>query len=1110
MVFNEAMKTPTGVLYVRYATGTNNVFEVVNGSELTVSADMKTISFMMKNVPVEQTEFYVDLTDLVLKDASDNAWTNTLGTSWDFIIKDQTPPAVLTIVPADNATGVVINANVVITFTEGVFKAPDATAFTATTIKDVIALKDPAGASVAYTATLTTVNPDNGVVTVTIDPTNDLKSETKYTVTISPVVDVLKNVSGTITKAFTTKDMTAPYVTMWKPDMLTEFNPKTGVVTVTFNEPVYDDVVYTTEGNKVLVEIIPANIPDFFTYNIGTLVRDANGKITSWTPGTAVGFTGTISTDKKVMTLTPVSTALPLASEAWYGVFLKPGVIEDAAENDNLVDTTIFRIEDHIKPWVASYGYSPVGATAQNAKMTITFNEKVAVGSGNIYVRNYANGEVIETITINSTTATIDEATGKVVTIKHVDFPEAMNFYVTADAGVITDASTNKNPWDGIAIDAIETWRFSTADAVNPEVPVGGLYPAPGAVNTALNTVISVTFDKEIQLNSDAVLRWIVIYNEDWTPSQVIEVNSTNVELKPITSPVYLANRVISIKHANLQPNKKYYVRVPEGSVVDLAGNKFAGIMDDSWYFSTEDSGAPLLVSLNPADNSTAVDNKTNLVMTFNRSILANAAGMIKLYKEQTGSLGQLIETIDPTSTSVTINEKVATIVLADDLEYETGYYVIVEAGAFTNTAAEKLPFAGITTTQGWNFKVEKLVCDPISVVITEGDQMECTAEVNLSVETVGDYTLTLNGDTIMAGDTVLASGSYTVIAYSADGDCKDEKMFDVGSDPVVRNVTVDAYLDEPVHFMDEESGIDTMLIAGVHTMMYDYMDCERTLIVTVVEGIRTPSIAEIQGDADSSPLEGLAVKIMTATVTAVAPGEGFFIQDANAAWSGIWVEFSKASFEGIQIGNGVSVVGVVAEVANVTSIVDATMEFVPPMLEVSPIILTENAETLAEMYESVLVKFEGARATAADAGNGEWNIYYEEGKNIVVNDWLFDSNPVADHYYDVTGVVNGRLDNYKVEPRIESDVKDLTLTDIDPELANAFKVYPNPFNDRITIDNSEKLTRVVISNIAGQRVIDIEYPTREIRTANLVSGIYVISLYTESGVAKTERMIKR
>jgi hypothetical protein len=904
--------------------------------------------------------------------------------------------------------------------------------------------------------------------------------------------------------------MTAPYVTMWNPDMLTEFNPKTGVVTVTFNEPVYDDVVYTTEGNKVLVEIIPANIPDFFTYNAGTLVRDANGKITSWTPGTAVGFTGAISTDKKVMTLTPVSTAVPFASEAWYGVFLKPGVIEDAAENDNLVDTTIFRVEDHVKPWVVTYGYMPVGATAANAKMTITFNEKVAVGSGNIYVRNYANGEVVEKITINSATATIDEATGKVVTVMHVDFPEAMNFYVTADAGVITDASTNKNLWDGIANDAINTWNFSTADAVNPEVPVGGLYPAPGAVNTALNTVISVTFNKEIKLNPDAVTRWIVIYNEDWTPSQVIEVNSTNVELKPITTPVYLANRVISIKHANLQPNKKYYVRVPEGAVVDLAGNKFAGIMDDSWYFSTEDSGAPLVVTLSPADNATAVDNKTNLVMTFNRNIVANAAGMIKLYKEQpNNSLGVLIETIDPTSASVTINEKVATIVLADDLEYETGYYVIVEPGAFTNTAAEKLPFAGITTTLGWNFKVEKLVCDPISVVITEGDQMECSAEVNLSVVTAGDYTLTLNGDTIMAGDTVLMSGSYTVVAYSADGDCKDEKMFDVGNDPVVRDTIVEAYLNEPVHFVDTESGIDTMLTVGEHTMMYDYMGCERTLNVSVVEEIRTPTIAEIQGEADESPLKGLMVKVV-ATITAVAPDEGFFMQDANEAWSGIWVEFSDATYEGLQIGNGVTVIGTVAEVADVTSLVDVQMSFTPPMVDIMPIMIS-SSEIEAEMYESVLVKFDGARATAADAGNGEWNIYYVEGQNITVNDWLYkEANPVADHFYDVIGVVNGRLDNYKLEPRIETDVKDLTLTVIDPELANAFKVYPNPFNDRITIDNSEKLTRVVISNIAGQRVIDIEYPTREIRTANLVSGIYLISLYTESGVAKTERMIKR
>ncbi len=1110
--FNEAMKAPTtGTVYVRYMSN-NAVFEVVNASALLLSADMKTFSFNMLNVPAEQAEFWVDLSSIALTDLADNAWasifTGYSSQDWNFIIKDQTPPAIVTIDPANNATGVVIGKTVTITFTEGIFKAPDATVFTATTIKDVIALKDPAGASVAYTAALTNVDVNSGVLTVTLDPTADLKSETKYTVTVSPVVDILKNVSGTITSEFTTKDMTAPKVSVWNPAYDTQFNPKTGVVTVTFSEAIYDEVTLTSENNAVVIEIVPANIVDFFTYSKGTITRGTDGKINGFTPGTAVGFTGAISADRKVITLTPVAAAVPLSSEAWYRVQLLPNVVEDIADNKNAADETIFSVEDYVVPTATAY--TPQGATANNAAMTITFDEKVQVGTGNVYVRNYLNGEIVETIAISSTTATID-ATGKIVTIVHADFPAAMNFFATADAGTFKDISANANAWAGIAIDQINVWKFSTADAVPPVViPQAGLYPAPAATNVALNTVIQVLFDKEIKLNPDMVTRWVVIYNEDWTPSQVIPVNAGNIELKPITTPVYKANRIMSIKHTNLDPSKKYYVRVMPGSVVDLAGNLFAGIMDDSWYFSTEDNNPPALVSLSPADNATGVDNKSTLVMTFDRSVIANAAGKIKLYKEsQPGQLGQLIETIDPTSASVVIDEEVATITLAEWLEYETGYYVIVETGAFTGTSTDNWPFIGITTTQGWNFKVEKLICDPIKVVTTVKAQLECSAEINIAVETDAAYVLTLDGDTISAGDTTLAAGNYVIVAHNLDGDCSDTKNLVVGSDPVVKEETVESYLDEPVHYINEEAGIDTMLVKGVHTFTYSYMECVRTLILTVVEEMRTPTIAEIQGLGDVSPLEGLKVKII-ATVTAVAPGEGFFVQDANAAWSGIWVEFDKATYEGIQIGNGVSIVGEVAEVASVTSIVDATMEFVPPVISITPMILDNPSDLKAEKYESVLVKVEGARASAPAAGTGEWTIFYQDANNALVNDWLYFATVTKGNYYDVTGVVNARLDNYKLEPRIESDVKDLTITKVDPDLANTFKVYPNPFNDQITIDNNDKLTRVVISNIAGQRVIDIEYPTREIRTANLVSGIYVISLYTENGIAKTERMIKR
>ncbi|WP_346861521.1 T9SS type A sorting domain-containing protein [uncultured Draconibacterium sp.] len=80
----------------------------------------------------------------------------------------------------------------------------------------------------------------------------------------------------------------------------------------------------------------------------------------------------------------------------------------------------------------------------------------------------------------------------------------------------------------------------------------------------------------------------------------------------------------------------------------------------------------------------------------------------------------------------------------------------------------------------------------------------------------------------------------------------------------------------------------------------------------------------------------------------------------------------------------------------------------------------------------------------------------------------------------------------------------------VNPSAAVEFKVYPNPFNDHIKIENYDKLTRVVLTNIAGQRVLDIEYPSYEIRTGNLVTGVYVVTLIANDEIVKSERIIKR
>ncbi|RIH66097.1 T9SS C-terminal target domain-containing protein [Mariniphaga sediminis] len=274
----------------------------------------------------------------------------------------------------------------------------------------------------------------------------------------------------------------------------------------------------------------------------------------------------------------------------------------------------------------------------------------------------------------------------------------------------------------------------------------------------------------------------------------------------------------------------------------------------------------------------------------------------------------------------------------------------------------------------------------------------------------------------------------------------------------------------------------------------------------TVEAGYDAKTIAEVQGDGDVSPEDGNTVGV-TGTVTGIVEGTGFFMQDGNGAWNGIWVAYADAA--SMAVGDGVSVVGVVSEVDDVTTITASVVEAADAVaITAEEVDVPSDAQN--EMYESVLVKVSGARAAEVNE-NGEWEIYYEMTDSVIVNDLMFAYTPTVDHYFDVTGVVNGGMNAFTMEPRMESDIVDITATTgLDPEAqAIDFQVYPNPFDSHITIKNNDKLTRVVISNIAGQRVLDIEYPDREIRTANLKTGVYVVSLFTNDGLAKTERIVK-
>jgi len=79
----------------------------------------------------------------------------------------------------------------------------------------------------------------------------------------------------------------------------------------------------------------------------------------------------------------------------------------------------------------------------------------------------------------------------------------------------------------------------------------------------------------------------------------------------------------------------------------------------------------------------------------------------------------------------------------------------------------------------------------------------------------------------------------------------------------------------------------------------------------------------------------------------------------------------------------------------------------------------------------------------------------------------------------------------------------------IDP-VNNSLKVYPNPFVDYVIVSNASELSKVIVTNIVGQKVKEVVKPTDRIQLDGLRSGVYFITLYKENTVINTTKLIKK
>ncbi|PLX10180.1 MAG: hypothetical protein C0597_17230 [Marinilabiliales bacterium] len=405
------------------------------------------------------------------------------------------------------------------------------------------------------------------------------------------------------------------------------------------------------------------------------------------------------------------------------------GVAFDNAGNLNNAATQLSITYDEDAPVVSTL--SPAdGATGVSvtSNLQIVFNEIVNAVSGIITLVETGVGTV-ETFDVSTSDISGDGT--KTITVDPTSpLSSLTDYHVLVDGTAFVDNAGNSFAGYSLATD----WNFTSADISNPYIT--DYSPVDNALSVTVGSNLVLTFSEEVVKGSGN----IVIYEAS---------GPSIIETIPVGSPqVSVATDVVTIDPgSDFNGETEYYVLIDAGTFEDTntpVANPFGGITNPAeWSFTTEDIAGPIVTSLNPANNDTDVAVSSNLIITFDEDVTADA-GNITIW-ELAGPTEH--ETIAVGSVSITDNE--VTINPTIDFSGETSYYVEIDATAFKD--AYDNYYAGISGSSLWNFETEDITDPTVSISTAEvspsnSSSFEITIEFSEEMknfDNVGNITVT-------------------------------------------------------------------------------------------------------------------------------------------------------------------------------------------------------------------------------------------------------------------------------------------------------------------------------------------------------------------------------
>ena len=598
---------------------------------------------------------------------------------------DTTAPTV-TFSPANGARSNAKSADIVLTFSEPVYASNTATAFTDSTVDDVITLKKTGadGDAIAFDATVTTTGANANKV-VTINPSNDLEEGVVYVAVSNTFYDARGN-QGAATNASFTIDTTPPTISSASVNGNTltatfsenlDTSKKAAesafrvIVVGTGHNPVSSYTLSGKTATMILRDVVRRGDSLTLTYtqpigNAPKIVDVAGNALASIPSGSEVSVTNNDDDTAPTVAFSPADGARTNANGTDIVLTFSESVYADADATaftsdtvDDIITLTEYHANGHAIPFAVT-----VTTSGANTNKVVTIDPSSGLFDGVVYVavsnayydaQGNQGAATNATFTIDTAPPRLASATVSGATLTATFSEDLDTSKKAAESAFTVDVSgTNSDPTVSSYSLSGKTATMTLSKAVKEGETVTLRYTQPAGkatkiVDVAGNALASIPSGSAVSVtnNTDNTAPTLAsatvigttltaTFSEDLDTSKKAVESAFTVDVSGTNSDPTVSSYSLSGKTATMTLSKavkqgetvKLSYTQPAGNatkIADLAGNVMASIPSGSEVSVTNntDNTAPT-VAFAPANGARSNAKSADIVLTFSEPVYAS------------------------------------------------------------------------------------------------------------------------------------------------------------------------------------------------------------------------------------------------------------------------------------------------------------------------------------------------------------------------------------------------------------------------------------------------------------------------------------------------------